>query len=135
MNKIELAMEKRQNGYNCAQALVCAYAEDYGLTEETAYQLAEGFGSGMGGLRRTCGAVTGMISVIGLMNSNGKLGNKETRHETYELVLAAVNAFETKNQSSECSLLMGIESGVPLRSCEGCIEDCVNYLEMLKKQR
>lgn len=131
MNKQEKAMEKRQNGYNCAQALLCAYAEDFHLDEKIAYQLAEGFGSGMGGLRRTCGAVTGMIMVISLMNSNGKLGNKDTRHDTYELVSKAVKDFEAKNKSSECSALMGIESGTPLRSCEGCIQDCVSYLELL----
>lgn len=49
------------NNYNCCQAIVCAYCEELGLSEYVAFKLTEGFDSGMGGLRDTCGAVTGMF--------------------------------------------------------------------------
>lgn len=35
-------------GYNCAQAVVCAYCDSFGLDRDTAFKMAEGFGLGMG---------------------------------------------------------------------------------------
>ena len=130
MNRIEKAVQNKQNGYNCAQSVVCAYAQMFNMSEEDAYRISEGFGSGMGGLQLTCGAVTGMMMVIGLMNSNAVLGDKETRPSTYKLIREAVASFEELNQSSECKVLLNSER-VKLRSCSGCVEDCAIYLEKL----
>ena len=43
---------------------------------------AEGFGSGLAGCQLTCGALLGMAMVISLLNSSGKLGDKQTRGQT-----------------------------------------------------
>lgn len=51
--------------YNCAQAVVVSFAEEMGLTEEQAFQLASHFGSGMRH-GSTCGAVTGALMVLGM---------------------------------------------------------------------
>lgn len=37
-----------RNGYNCAQAVACAFAEEAGVDKATVFRIAEGFGSGMG---------------------------------------------------------------------------------------
>ena len=57
----ETAVEKFKKGYNCCQAVACAYCEELGVKEEDMFRITEGFGSGMGGLKDTCGAVTGMF--------------------------------------------------------------------------
>ncbi len=44
---------------NCAQAVVNAFYEDYGLAANLALSLAQGFGGGMGHTGGTCGAVSG----------------------------------------------------------------------------
>ena len=60
--RVEKTLEKRKQGYNCAQSVVCAYCELFGMDESTAFRLAEGFGGGMGGMQDgTCGAVTAML--------------------------------------------------------------------------
>ena len=46
--KAKLAQELHTQGYNCAQAVFCAFAEDLGLDLQTARRLMEGFGAGMG---------------------------------------------------------------------------------------
>jgi hypothetical protein len=51
--------------YNCAQALLCAFAEDCGLTQEQACGIGANFGSGMK-MAGTCGAVTSALMVLGL---------------------------------------------------------------------
>lgn len=54
------------SGLNCCQAVVMAYAREFGVDVEQARNLGSGFGGGMGGMGLTCGAVTGALMVIGL---------------------------------------------------------------------
>ena len=53
-------------GYNCAQAVVCAFDDLTGLDRETAARLASSFGGGMGRMREVCGTVSGALLVLGL---------------------------------------------------------------------
>ena len=49
-SRIKKAVELRNDkGYNCAQAVLCAYADMFGLDESAAYKIAEGFGHGRHG--------------------------------------------------------------------------------------
>ena len=61
MNHAEKARDLFREGYNCAQSVVGAFHEEMGLSLSEATRLASSFGGGMGGLRETCGAVTGMF--------------------------------------------------------------------------
>ena len=70
MTKKELALEYHKRGYNCAQAVACAFCEEFGVNEAEMYKIAEGFGLGMG-MMDTCGALTGLFMLIGLKNSGG----------------------------------------------------------------
>ena len=65
-DKREKAAALFQEGYNCAQAVFAAYAEDYGFTREQALRLAASFGGGIGRMRETCGAFSGAAMVLGL---------------------------------------------------------------------
>ena len=47
-----LARANFLEGYNCAQAVLLAFAEDAGLEKDTALRLASSFGGGIGGMRR-----------------------------------------------------------------------------------
>lgn len=47
--------DKHTRGYNCAQIVLCSYAEELGIDEETLFRISEGFGAGMGGMMQTCG--------------------------------------------------------------------------------
>ncbi len=51
--------------YNCAQGVVCCFAEDLGVPEDMAYRLAANFGGGMK-MGATCGAVTGCLMTLGI---------------------------------------------------------------------
>lgn len=42
-----------------------------------------------------------------------------------------MNEFKEKNKSVLCKDLKGIETGKPLRSCEGCVRDVVKILESI----
>lgn len=53
-------------GMNCAQAVVLAFAEDFGMDASLAAKVACGLGGGVGRTREVCGAVTGAALVLGL---------------------------------------------------------------------
>ena len=52
-------------GFDCAQTVFSAFAEELDLDEETALKIAAGFGGGMH-LGDMCGCVTGGLMVLGL---------------------------------------------------------------------
>ncbi len=61
-----------RTGKNCAQAVFCAFAPDFGLSDATAAQISCGLGGGVGRLREVCGAVTGATLVLGLRYGEDK---------------------------------------------------------------
>ena len=54
------------SGCSCSQAVFGAFADEFGIDQQTAFRLASSFGGGMGGMRETCGAVTGMLMAAGM---------------------------------------------------------------------
>ncbi len=127
-NRVEKADELHKKGYNCAQAIACAYCDLFGMDEETAFKATEAFGAGMGGMQATCGAVSGAVFLAGLKNSSGSIEN-QTKGATYKLSKEIVNKFVEKNTSAVCKELKGVGTGNVLRSCPGCIEDAARLVE------
>lgn len=123
MSREEKVIEKKQNMHNCAQAIACTYCDYVGIDEETMYNLTQGFGAGNGTMEGTCGAISGAEVVIGLINKNSGDTMKDSRK--------IMNEFKEKNKSVLCKDLKGIETGKPLRSCEGCVRDVVKILESI----
>lgn len=122
----ELALKMRAEGANCAQAVGAAlydFVEDQ-VSEVQLYKMLEGFGLGMGGMEGTCGALSGVIAIAGLLNSSGDRKNN-TKQNTYKLSREIVRQFQEKNTSVRCKDLKGVETGTMLRSCPGCIEDAI----------
>ena len=48
MTKKELAIENHNKGYNCCQAVACAFSNEIGMDESILFKACEGFGLGMG---------------------------------------------------------------------------------------
>ena len=126
--RAEQALRLHDKGYNCAQAVVCAYCDRFGLDEETAYKMAEGFGLGMG-LMDTCGALTGAFMLAGLRGSKGTAHPGETKGQTYKTTKMLAAAFREKNGTYLCRELKGVADGKVRRSCPGCIEDACALVE------
>ena len=107
MNRQEKAVEKFSNGYNCAQAVVMAFADKLGLSEEQCAIMSEGFGGGMGRTRSVCGAVSGMVMLAGLKLSGGKAKDMETRTKIYQAVQAMIGKFKAEMGTTICAELLG----------------------------
>ena len=93
------------------------------------FKIAEGFGLGMG-MMEMCGALSGMMMIIGLANSVGDLEKgMPTKGATYKQVKEQVMKFKEKNGSYLCRELKGVETGKVLCSCPQCIMDAVALTE------
>ena len=145
------AAEYHARGFNCAQAVACTLAPAVGLDPQTAFTLTEGFGAGMGGMTETCGAISGAVAILSLVNSEGmekpttkgrsyQLSREaakrfKTKGQTYKLSREIAKRFGEKNTTTVCGTLKGVGSdNGPLRSCPGCIDDAVEIAcDMLKQ--
>ena len=130
MDRKELALQLHHSKFNCAQSVACAFAHVMGYDPQTVFKMSEAFGFGMGHMG-TCGAVSGMAMVIGMMKSDGDLDDPKTKQKCYNLMTRAAHKFEEKNKSIICKEIKGVETGEVLRSCDGCIEDAVAILDEL----
>ncbi len=115
----QIAVEKKQCGLNCAQAVLCTYADLAGIDEKTAIRLAAPFGAGMGNMEGTCGAITGAGLVLGLVSKGPS--TKQMRH--------IMNKFQERNGATQCKLLKGVGTGKILRECSDCVADAAEFLE------
>ena len=95
--KTDKAAQNHQKGYNCAQAVACAFAEETGIPEEILFAACEGFGLGMGGMAATCGAVSGAVMLAGLKNSCKNLEQPASKEDTYKLTREITKTFLEKN--------------------------------------
>ena len=125
--RIARADQMHESGGNCAQAVLCAYSDLLGVDEETLFKVSEGFGLGMGQMM-TCGAVTAMYMVTGLMNSSGSPERGITKGATMKREKELSDRFLQKNGSITCREIKGVDTGQVLRSCPGCIEDAVRIV-------
>ena len=97
--RMALARRLRGEGYNCSQCVAMAFADETGVDAATLARLSEGFGSGIGGRREVCGAVTGMTMVLSAVNS------EMARPELYRRVSGAVDGFVEAEGSDVCATL------------------------------
>ncbi|MBQ8301137.1 MAG: C_GCAxxG_C_C family protein, partial [Clostridia bacterium] len=143
MDRIKKAKDLFESGCNCSQAVICAYSDLFGMDETTAMRVSEGFGGGMGRMRLTCGAVSGMFMLAGLKYGKGIPNDLETRTKVYDTVQKMAKEFEEMNGTIVCGDLLGINKpndtgAVPTernsefykkRPCVGCVEDCAKIVE------
>ena len=133
-------------GCNCAQAVLMAYADVLGLTQEQAALVSVGHGGGMGRLRLHCGAFSAAVMLAGAIE--GPDGPKKAhRPQTYARVQAIHRRFVEQNGTISCAELLGRakvpENPTPeertpeyyrRRPCEGVIRSACRIIdEMLEE--
>lgn len=109
MSKGDIAKQNFLNGYNCSQAVLLAFCEDFGLEKETALKISEPFGGGMGRMREVCGTVTGMFMVLGLAMGNSDAKDGSTKKNVYKSVQELASKFKEDNGSIICRELLGLQ--------------------------
>ncbi|MCR4860505.1 MAG: C-GCAxxG-C-C family protein [Bacteroidales bacterium] len=111
-SRADLAAELFLQGYNCGQAVVLAFADRYGLTQEQAARIAGAFGGGIGRQRLTCGTVLGMTVLAGLEEGNTDPADKEGQKRCFEAIREMTGAFVEQYGSATCAEILGLPGHV-----------------------
>lgn len=104
--KRETATALFREGYNCAQSVFAAYAEDYGFTREQALRLSASFGAGIGRMRETCGAFSGAAMVLGLETGTVIGSDAAGKQRNYDAVQQLAARFREKHGTLSCRELL-----------------------------
>ncbi len=107
--RVERAVEYFMAGYGCCQSVVAAFADLYGLDELQAKKIAAGFGGGVGRLRMMCGAVSGIVMLVGLDCGQTEGGDRDGKSACYKVVQQLLAQSEAENGSLICAEILGLK--------------------------
>lgn len=96
----EKALDLFENGCNCSQAVVLAFKDILPVDEETLKKVSFPFGGGLGRLRLTCGAASGLAIVLGLLIES------TDKAYVYEVTRTLLEKVEAVNGSLICKDLL-----------------------------
>ncbi len=141
------AGELFESGYNCSQAVFLAFNDIIGLDEAFAARLVSPLGGGMGRMREVCGAVSGMLLVLGALYGYSNDDAKSEKSELYKRVQELAEKFKAIHKSIICRELLGEKKGeaghVPekrspeyynARPCTRVCMDCAALLDEFIKE-
>lgn len=114
MDKSEKAAELFMSGYNCSQAVCAAFAEDFGFPLDEVIRLSKGLGGGVGRLRETCGAVSGMAMVLSMKFADSEPGNTANKTMLYSRIQQAADMFREQHGSLNCGELIKMKRTTPI---------------------
>lgn len=108
MSKGDKAKELFLNGYNCAQAVFCAFGEDLDVDNESALAVSACFGGGLGRQREVCGAVSAMCMALSLKCAPKDPTDRAQKMFFYARVQELCKRFKDENGSIICRELLGL---------------------------
>ena len=141
MNKINDALKLHEEGNNCAQAILGAYAHSVDIDPKTAIKIGAGLGGGLGRKQHICGAVNAGAIILGLKYSNGISGDIDSKENVSKIVGDFVSECEKNLGSVQCKELLKIdlsnpsermaakESGLFVKVCNNAIKQSAIILE------
>ena len=142
MDRSDQAASLFREGYNCAQAVLLAFADVLSIDKKTAAMLSSSFGGGMGRLREVCGAVSSMFRIAGLVKGYDRPDDDEAKAAHYQLIQKLAYKFKEENGSIICRELLGLAEGADFfmpakrtesdyadRPCEKLVADAAEIME------
>jgi len=110
------ARELFLDGYNCSQAVFCAFSDIYQIPQELSFKLSASFGGGIGRMRNMCGAVCGMAMLAGMENGQTRPHDDIAKNNNYHLVQTLAGQFKEKHGSVICAELLNLRKDHPVSS-------------------
>ena len=121
MTRAEIAVNFKHRGRSCSQAVLLAFADVLGKSEDELLALGACFGTGMGTFDATCGALCAAQMIQGLRDYSGRPmpGEAKKLHSRFGQLCG----------STDCGELKGIKGGRMLCSCDDCVKNACLLLE------
>ncbi len=144
MNAEDKALHYFHQGFNCAQSVFAALADQIGMNEEAALRFSSAFGAGLGRMRGTCGAFSGLCMVAGFCKGN-LTGNPEDKEIIFSLTRALADDFRNEFGTLTCRELLHLDEEMEssarpgertaayyaARPCERCVAFCAKRAQAL----
>ena len=138
------ALDYFHQGYNCAQSVFAAFAPQVGMSEEAALRFSSAFGAGLGRMRGTCGAFSGLCMVAGFCKGN-LTGHPEDKEIIFSLVRELASDFKKDFGTITCRELLHLDGEMEAsarpnertstyyeaRPCERCVVFCAQKAQQL----
>ena len=105
MTNLEKASMYFEQKYHCSQAVLAAFANELGLTEQQALKLGGCFGAGMC-KGEVCGACTGALMALGLKHGQCDVDDLASRKKTNDVTVSFLDEFQKTNGSYICRELL-----------------------------
>lgn len=125
MAKKENAIEKFEQGYNCAQAVACCYADELHMEEEVVYRLLEGFGGGVAHCGHLCGTISAMTLVESYRACQDMKKPGATKEATYDHLRPLLSAFERTIGYVDCKDILANKDETLVNGKKTCCRECV----------
>ena len=105
MTRAEIAEKYFYDGYACSQAVALAFVDLTNVSFSDMSKLSLPLGGGLARLRTTCGAISGMALIVGLLFSEAEAseGNKLA---IYERVRVLTDRFIAERKTINCKELL-----------------------------
>ena len=107
--RVQRAVDNFMAGYGCCQSVVAAFSDLYGLDETLAKKIGAGFGGGVGRMRMMCGAVSGIVMLVGLDCGQTEGSDREGKSACYKVVQDLLEKSRQENGSIICAEILGIQ--------------------------
>ena len=105
----QIAIDYFKEGYNCTQAVVMTFKDVLTIDAKELCKIASPFGGGISRMRETCGAVTGMVLVLGNLIGYNTPEMGEKKHELYKNTQEILKIFENRYGSLRCGVLLSLK--------------------------
>lgn len=106
--RVDQAVDNFMQGYGCCQSVVAAFADMYGLSDDMAKRIGAGFGGGVGRMRMMCGAVSGIVTLVGLDCGQTQGDDREGKSACYKVVQELLGKSKAQNGSLICAEILGL---------------------------
>lgn len=144
MTAEEKALSYFHEGFNCAQSVFAALADQVGLSEQAALRLSSAFGAGLGRMRGTCGAFSGLCMVAGFCKGN-LTGSPDDKEIIFSLTRQLADDFKNEFGTLTCRELLHLDEEMETsarpndrtasyynsRPCERCVAFCAKKAQSL----
>ncbi len=113
MNRATQAIQYHDSGFNCAQSVLTAFAEDLGLSPALALRLASTFGGGMR-MAATCGALTGALMALGLAHGFSR-PDPPDKQRIESLTRELIQRWRKEIGPTDCKDILGYDVSDPIQ--------------------
>ena len=138
------ALDYFHQGFNRAQSVFAAFADQVGMSEREALLFSSAFGAGLGRMRGTCGAFSGLCMVAGFCKGNLS-GNPQEKEIIFSLTRELADSFKQEFGTLSCRELLHLDEEMEssarpnertpdyyaARPCERCVAFCAQKAQDL----